>query len=192
MTFSFIVGNFGGLVDSLSLSMFSAFMRTFWMKTESLLSVEYHALSSRLIIPKLTYSGYLKSPLSQNWLELLVLGWLVVKYLIKPKTGTKKSYAIKMSLKVLFYPLMLSSIHTIINMAFAQIFTPFGIFSLAISIGLFVSLGYTMLFVKLSVSGEGIAPPKLTDVTIQVDDIQPHKSIQDHSSLTPEPQPTIE
>ena len=64
MTFSFIVGNFGGLVDSLSLSMFSAFMRTFWMKTENLLSVEYHALSSRLIIPKLTYSGYLKSPLS--------------------------------------------------------------------------------------------------------------------------------
>ena len=119
MTFSFLIGNYGGLIDSLSLSMFTAFMRTFWMKTETLLSVEYHSLTSRLIIPKLTYSGYLKSPLSQNWIELLILSWLMLKYFLGTKNRDRISYSIKISLKVLFYPLMLSSVHTITTMIYA-------------------------------------------------------------------------
>lgn len=46
-----------------------------------------------------------------------------------------------------------------------------------------------MLFVKLSISSDSLEPPKPSDITIEVFDVQPHKSIQDHSIIPAELKP---
>lgn len=152
MTFSLIVGNYGGWLDSLSISLYSAYLRTLWMNIQSLFSIRYHGMSSGLLIPKYQYLGYLRSPLSQHWLELLVFGWVLLRILISSKsrnyTEQKKEEnlrAISLASMALFYPLVKCSVFSLLTIFIVRIYTFFGLLTLVLSLALLFGLSYIVM-----------------------------------------------
>lgn len=97
--------------------------------------------------------------------------FVFAKYHLARKNKAKTVYAIKLSLKVLFYPLMLCSIHTIISMIYAQVFTLLGLVSLIVSVSLFASLSYTMLLVRLKFRDASSETPTNAQQSIKIEDL---------------------
>lgn len=149
MTFSLIVGNYGGWLGSFSVSLYSAFLRTLWMNTQSLFSIKYHARSSGLLIPKFQYLGYLRSPLSQHWIELLILCWVAVRAFLSSRWSNytqevkKENWrAINLAVMAVFYPLITCSIFSLLTIFIAGIYSFFAILTMLVSFSLLLGLGY--------------------------------------------------